>query len=250
MREPNVAKDSSRGTVQRVLLACGFVYALGYAVANDVIAAARYEGYSRMSQAVSELSASGAPTQSFLAATVPIFTVLLAAFGIAVWRAARGRRALRLAGGLLVAHALTFPLWLLAPMSLRTQIAAGAGTSSDTMHLVLTAMTILFILGQIASGAAALGTRFRVYSVATAATVLIAGALTGVQSAKLTVGAPTPWLGLTERVSIAAWLLWLAVLSLVLLRETVAASDGVLASRPWRHRSGAFASSTEPSSPR
>jgi hypothetical protein len=235
--------------VQKLLLACGILYALAFAVVNDVVAASRYEGYSRLSQAVSELSASGAPTKGLLTATVPVFTVAMIAFGIGVWRAAGARRALRVTGGLLVAHALTFPLWLLAPMSMREKIAAGAATSSDTMHIGLTIVTGLFIFGEITSAAVALGRRFRIYSLVTLATSLAAGVLTGAQSGRLAAGEPTPWWGLTERISILAWLLWLAVLAVALLRETVA-SDGVLASRPWRHRSGAFASSTGQSSPR
>ena len=53
----------SRTNLVRVLLACGVAYSLLYVVENDVIAATRYEGYSRMSQAISELSAKGGPDQ-------------------------------------------------------------------------------------------------------------------------------------------------------------------------------------------
>jgi hypothetical protein len=215
MREPD------RPTWPRVLLACGVLYSVGYAVANDVVAAALYQGYSRLSQAVSELSASGAPTKGFLAAMVPVFTGLMVAFGAGVVKAARGRRALRVTGGVLVAHGLSFSLWLLAPMSQRERIAAG-GTPSDTLHIALTVVTIVLILAQLGSGAAALGRRFRVYSIVTAVAVVISGILTGVQSRPMLAGLPTPWLGLTERVGISLWLLWIAVLAAVLLRESAA----------------------------
>jgi hypothetical protein len=228
----DVPTKSNRATVLNVLLACGVLYPLVYAVANDVVAATRYEGYSRMSQAVSELSASGAPTRPFLTAMLPIFSALMIAFGIGVWQSADGDRALRVTGGLLVAHGITAPLWLLAPMSQREEIAIGGGTVSDTMHIVLSAVTVLLILSQIGFGAAALGKRFRLYSILTAAAVLVAGALTGMQSSKIETGEPTPLLGLAERISIGAWLLWVAVLAVALLRAqgTRARQEGEVAS--------------------
>ena len=61
----------SRANLVRALLACGVGYSLLYVVQNDVVAASRYEGYSRMSQAISELSAKGAPTRRFLSAMLP-----------------------------------------------------------------------------------------------------------------------------------------------------------------------------------
>jgi len=61
---------------RRSLLACGLLYAVLYPIVNDVIAANLYDGYSRMDQAVSELSAVGAPARAFLTATVPVFSLL------------------------------------------------------------------------------------------------------------------------------------------------------------------------------
>lgn len=202
-----------------MLLACGVAYAVVYAVVNDVVAASLYDGYSRMSQAVSELSAIGAPTKPFLTATIPLCLALLAAFGIGVWRSAGGSRALRVAGALIVAHAASAPLWLLAPMSPRESIAAGAGGLNDTMHLAMTALTGVFILGYVGFGAAAFGWRFRVYSIVTVVTMLAAGMWTGAESARLSSGGPTPWLGFAERVSMVAWLVWLVVLSVARLRR-------------------------------
>lgn len=66
-------------TMVQTLLACGILYTLLYPIVNDVIAAAMYDGYSRTSQAVSELSAVGAPPRGFLAAFSPVFVLLLIA---------------------------------------------------------------------------------------------------------------------------------------------------------------------------
>jgi Protein of unknown function (DUF998) len=91
---------TTRISARQALLACGIVYALLYPIVNDVIAATLYDGYSRMSQAVSELSATGAPTHAFLTAVGPVFSLLLIGFGLGIWRSAHGKRSLRIAGAL------------------------------------------------------------------------------------------------------------------------------------------------------
>jgi hypothetical protein len=112
-------------------------------------------------------------------------------------------------------------------MTQREELGAGGGTFSDTMHIVLSALTVLLILSQIGFGAAAFSKRFRFYSILTAATVLVFGAKTGLYSPRLAAGDPTPWLGLVERISIGAWLLWMAVVATALLRDrTLAQGDG------------------------
>lgn len=205
----------------RYLLACGPAYALLYVLANDVVAAGLVPGYDRASQAVSELSAVGSPARGFLVAVLVVATALLASFGIGVRRAAAGRRALRATGDLLVAAAVVGVLWLPFPMTARADMVPGAMSTNDVGHIALTAATVLLITAQIATAAAAYGTGMRVYSAVTIAVTLGFGALTGVLSRDIATGAATPWMGLAERVCIGAWLLWLVVLGVVLLRETV-----------------------------
>lgn len=214
------------------LLACGVLFSLLSVVANDVIAATLYDGYSRMSQAISELSATTAPTKDFLTALLPISTVLMMAFGIGVWKSARGNRALRVTGGLLIAHGATFPVWLLYPMTSREEMVAGTVPANDLGHIALTTVTVLFIVSEIGFGAAAFGRRFRLYSLLTIPTVLVFGALTGLESTKVPEGEPTPWMGLFERINNWAWLLWLAVLAIVLLRARSAASKVTVPDTP------------------
>jgi len=211
-----VPDESGRSTLRRALLACGVLYSLLYVFSNDVVAATRYEGYSRMSQAISELSATSAPTKPFLTALLPIFTALLMAFGIGVWKSAQGSRALHVTGALLSAHAATAPIWVLFPMTTREEMGATMPVN-DLGHLLLSAVAIAFILAQMGFGGAALGKRFRSYSLVSAATVVVFGALTGIASREMPTGEPTPWLGLVERVSFGAWLLWISMLASVLL---------------------------------
>jgi hypothetical protein len=201
------------------LLGCGIVYPVTYVVVNDVIAAARYPDYSRTDQAVSELSANGAPTRRFLVRLLPAFSALNVAFGIGVGEAARGRRALRATSLVLLGSGATNLAWLPLPMSSRDAIARGEASDSDTGHLVLSGLTVAEIVALLGAGSGAFGTRFRMYSLCSAAVVLLSGALTSRQAAKLTNGQPTPRMGLYERISIGAWLQWMAVLAIILLRE-------------------------------
>jgi len=53
----------SRSIVRQLLLGCGALSSLLY-VATDVLGGTRYEGYSFSSQAVSELMAIGAPSET------------------------------------------------------------------------------------------------------------------------------------------------------------------------------------------
>lgn len=203
---------------RRALLACGLLYAVLYPIVNDGIAATLYDSYSRMDQAVSELSARGAPTRAFLTATVPVFSLLLTGFGVGVWRSAREQRSLMLAGALIIAHGAMGFLWIFAPMSPREVIAAGRATNADTMHLVLSGATGLFVAAYVATAAVAFGWAFRLYSIATVGAALLFGVLSA-QVEKIEAGEPTPYMGLLERVGIGAWLLWVAVLAVILMRE-------------------------------
>lgn len=108
--------------------------------------------------------------------------------------------------------------WLPFPMSSREDMAKGMRGVNDVGHLILTAVTLLLILAQIRSAAAVYGPRFRRYSLGTAASVLVFGALVGPGAQKLPEGLPTR-MGLVERISIGAWLQWMAALAVNLMRR-------------------------------
>ena len=219
-RAPRHARRDAAGethiTAHQALLACGVLYAVLYPIINDAIAATLYHGYSRMDQAVSELSATGAPPHTFLTAVGPVFSLLLIGFGLGIWRSAKGKRSLRIAGALVVAHGAMSFLWMFGPMSQRELLAAGEATSADTMHLVPSAATGLFVAAYVATTTFAFGWVFRLYSVVTIATALVFGILSA-QVDKIEAGDPTPYMGLLERIGIGAWLLWIAVVAVVLL---------------------------------
>ena len=67
----------------------------------------------------------------------------------------------------------------------------------------------------------AFGTRFRLYALATLAVVVVFGIIAGSQGGAIGANEPTPWHGVYERINIGGYLLWTAVLAVVLLRKPV-----------------------------
>jgi hypothetical protein len=202
-----------------VLLTCGVVYAVSYAIVNDAIAAPLYGGYSWLDQAVSELSAEGASTRAFLVAMAPVWSALLLAFGIGIWRAASTRRWLRWLGAVTAIHGLWSLAWIWFPMSSRADLATGGSGVNDTGHLVLVTATAIFVITELALAAASFGNRFRAYAAASAVVMLVFGSLTSSWPAKIEAGEATPWMGLFERISIVTWLVFLVVLAATLMRQ-------------------------------
>ena len=199
----------------KALLVCGIVSSLLY---GAMIGAIRYEGYSLISQVPSELTAIGAPTRPLWMLLGAVYTVLVTAFGWGVWKSAGRNRALRIVGGLILAFGSLGLLWPLASMHQRDVLAAGGGTFSDTMHVVLGGVTVLLMLLAIGVGAAAFGKRFRLYSIVTMLALGAFGALTFGDAPRIQANLPTPWIGLWERINIGLFLLWVVVLATVLLR--------------------------------
>ncbi|HEX6047940.1 MAG TPA: DUF998 domain-containing protein [Gemmatimonadaceae bacterium] len=202
--------------MRRILLACGIASSLVYAT-TDILGGLGYEGYSFTSQAVSELMATGAPSERFVDPLFMTSGVLALAFAVGVFREAADRnRALRATGALLIAYAIAgFTGPTLFEMHPR-----GAGTiADDTPHIALTGVLVALTLLASGVGAFALGKRFRIYSLATLATMTVLGVVSSRYGAQLAAGEPTPGFGIIERVLIYASMLWFSVLAVALLRR-------------------------------
>jgi hypothetical protein len=203
--------------IRKILLVCGILSSLLY-VAMLVVVAMRWEGYSSASQTVSELSAIGAPTRALWVVPAALYTVLVTAFGWGVWKSAGGIRVLHVVGASIAAYGALGLIWPFAPMHLRETLAAGGGTFSDTMHIVLASVTVVLMLLAIAFGAAAFGRRFRLYSIVSLLILAACGTLTFLDAPGIAANLPTPWIGVWERINIGVFLLWVIVLAAMLLR--------------------------------
>ena len=217
--------------VRKVLLVCGILAPLLY-VATDILATTLYEGYSYTDQTISELFAIGAPTRPLILVLAPAYALLVYAFGAGLWASAGGKRALRVvAAGLVGKEVLGLVVTLFFPMHMR----GVEGTLTDTMHGVLTLVGNVFFLLAIGFGAFAFGKRFRFYSIATMVLIVVGGVLTSLDIPQMAADLPTPWMGLWERMDAYAYVLWMAVLAVALLRARVKRPEKSLGRR---HASG------------
>jgi hypothetical membrane protein len=200
--------------VRKILLICGTLSSILY-VGTDILSAMQYEGYSYTSQAVSELSAIGAPTRPLIVSLMSIYGVLILAFALGIWGIDRRKRALRITAVLLVVYVVAGQVTsLFFPMHLR----GDKKTISDTMHKILTGVTVLFILLSIGFGANANGKWFRFYSIVTILVLILFGVWAGLDAPRIDAKLPTPWLGIKERINIYGYMLWVAVLAIILLQ--------------------------------
>jgi hypothetical protein len=198
--------------LRRWLLGCGIAASLVY-IGMQVFVPMQWEGYSVASQTVSELSAIDAPTRGLWVFLGGIYTVLFTAFGWGVAESAEGNRRLRATGILLVLQGLLNLHW--PPMHLR-----GAGlTLTDTLHIVWTVAAVVLMTLTMAFAAGAFGRRFRNFTIATLAVLIVFGMLTGVDGPRVAANLPTPWIGVWERISMAAFFVWMTVLAVLLLRR-------------------------------
>src|SRR4029453_16596998 len=210
----------TRDRLRKILLACGPLAALEY-IGWHELAALRWQGYSRISNAISELHFPRTPSKSLLDPWQGwVDSVLLAAFGIGIWLSAQGSRSLRVIGAVMIVPAAMIPLWMIF------------GEASIAAHLALVGVGILCWLVAMGFGAAALGKRFRIYSLVSLGLVVGFFALGFSYVPEANAGQPMPFLGLYERIGFSAYFLWMTVLAVALWqRPTLKGSDGELEAR-------------------
>lgn len=195
-------------TVRKALLAAGVLSSLLYVVATDFIAAGLWDNYSRTGEMVSKLFAVGSPARPVLLVLVGgFYTLLMIAFGSGIWVSAHKNRALRVTGALLIAYGASNIVASFFPLDLNSD-------ASVPMYIVATNTQLLLLLAAMGFGAAAFRGRLRVYSIVSLAASVVAGIVSFIAAPYQ----PTPVLGIGERISIGAFLLWVVVLAVALWR--------------------------------
>ena len=198
--------------LRKILLACGLLSSLWYVFIN-IYVPTQYEGYSQLTLTVSELSAIGAPTRKLWITLVAFYPILFAAFGVGVLQSAGNNRPLRVVGVLIIVYCIFNVYW--PPMHQRGQVP----TLTDTLHIVWASVTVLFMMVMMGFGAASFGKAFRIFTIVSIAFHVVFGILTSLEAPNIPTNGPTPTIGLWERINIGVFMLWVAVLSIVIARR-------------------------------
>jgi hypothetical protein len=220
----------------KVLLGSGIAASALYVV-TDVIASQRYPGYSYTDNTFSELAAQGAPTRPLVLGTIILGIPLFAAFAGGVWRSVGPNRIAGVAAVMLLGYeASGAAAQLFFPMKTRGASVAGEGTLRNALHPPMTMVSVIFLLLAVVFASKLLGTRFRYYSYATIAILLVFGVLSGLQGGRAEANLPTPWIGLEQRINAYVFMLWIAVLAIGLLRRGnhLAEMSGTSTVMRWR----------------
>jgi len=197
---------------QRVLLTCGIVAPVLY-VAAVVVGGIITPGYSHLAHDISGLIATDAPKKAVLDPLFIAYNVLLTAFGIGLLRAFgdRARAAGKTGAAIVIAiGALGLVLTIFFP---RDPIGADP-TFAGTMHIVFAGLMSVGTMVAIPLVGLHLRNVMRLrgyarYSFITLAVVVISG-LWAVQAA----ATGSELLGLAERITIGAFILWIFIIAL------------------------------------
>lgn len=206
-RRPTLHGIQRHDASRKALLAAGPLSSLLYVIATDIAAASMWDGYRRTEQMVSELFAVGSPGRDVLVPFTWLYTVLFTAFGMGVWNSVRGNRALRISGGLLTAYGLWNIMGALYPLTL-------GDDASVPMHILATNIQLALMIAAMCFVAAGFHGRMRAYSIIS----LVVSAVMGI-GAFMAAPGPNLVLGISERISIGAFLLWVAVLAVALWKR-------------------------------
>ena len=202
--------------MRKGLLICGILSMLWY-VAINIVVPMYYPGYDSASLTVSELSAIGTPTRTLWFVLCIFYSLLFIAFGIGIWLSANESRHLQVVSVVILIDGILGLYW--PPMHQREVIAAGGGTLTDTLHLVWAFVHLGLMLLMLGFGAAIFGKGFRAFTGIIVLTFIVFGILTTKESMGIEANLPTPNAGTWERVNIGAYMLWIIVFAMMLMRR-------------------------------
>jgi hypothetical protein len=209
---PLIISRNDTMNMHRRLLWCGVLSSIWY-IAINIYVPSLYEGYSMSALTVSELSAISAPTRIVWVLLVVLYPLLFVSFGWGVMRSAQKNFPLRITGILIIIYCFFNLYW--PPMHMR----GTEPTLTDTMHIVWASVTVLLMMTIMGFGAAALGKKFRFYTISSIVILFIFGALTGKEAPNIPVNGPTPMIGTWERINISIFMIWVIVLAIFLIAK-------------------------------
>jgi hypothetical membrane protein len=201
---------------RKTLLFCGILSSLLYVI-TDIIAVILWKDYNIADQTVSELFGINAPTKHLVVCLFIVYALLIYAFSFGVYISARKSRVIRIAAILIAGKEV---LGLIGTIFFPIHLRGVQGNYSDIMHGVVTAIGVfVFMFPAMGFGAAAFGKKFRIYSILTMIVFIIFGVLAGLKQPAYAANAPTPGMGILERINIYGYMIWIIIFTSTLLRE-------------------------------
>jgi hypothetical membrane protein len=199
----------------RLASVCG-IAAVGIYVGTTILGGLLDPGYSQTGRTISELTAAGAPDRGPLAVLYVSYNVLVAAFGYAVHRVAPREPRIRIGMYLLVLGGIA---GIALVTVLPTNLAGAPVTPTGRAHIAIAGLAALLTVAT--TFVMALGFR-RVEalrplargSFAAGAAIVVSGPLTAIA-----VASGSPFAGVSERITIGLFLLWVWGISVYLLFE-------------------------------
>lgn len=213
---PLIALRLNTVRMRKGLLICGILSSLWYLAVNVVVPMLN-EQYNAASLTVSELSAIGAPTRITWVLLCTLYPLLFSAFGWGILHSGATSRSLHMMGVIIIIYSVINLYW--PPMHTREIIASDGGSLTDTLHLVWASMTLIFMMIIMGLGAAGLDKQFLFYTIITWVIFIVFGVLTWLESPGIQANQPTPLIGVWERINIGAFMLWIVVLAIELLKK-------------------------------
>lgn len=147
--------------LRKQLLVCGILSSLFYA-AMDLIGGLQWQNYNWISQEFSRLSSVGAPSRHIHLILSVVYSLLVIAFGVGVWKSGTNKRYLRTMGLALIVYAIVSWIW---PQFYPEDLSKHVSEFTNIMHIALTVVTLLSWLIILILAIATLGNRFRIYSI-------------------------------------------------------------------------------------
>jgi hypothetical membrane protein len=198
----------------KILMLCGILAPIVYVIAV-ILGGLLRPGYSHLSEAVSELIATGAPNKSFLDPLFALYNLLTLAFGIGLFLSVRSDDQIRgkTAGILGSLFLIAEGIFGLITVFFAQDPGGVPTTFTGTMHIVLaglsslTSMLSILLMGFWFRNIPRLH-RFSPYSFISVAVVFLSGGL-GAAS----IAMKSPVLGLLERITIGGFLQWLLIIA-------------------------------------
>ncbi len=200
--------------MKKFLLFCGLA-AVALYISTAIVGAALYPGYSHLVNAISELLSVGAPNKAVLDVIFNIYGALLLLFAIGGFIAVKpNKKIARWGMGIFIFMQVVSFSWGFFPMDVPGTEPTFAGMMHNVIggFVALTTIIIPLLVGLGVKNSAC-GKKFALYSYISAAIIFVFG-LGGV----ILVANGGQIFGLTERITIGTFEIWVAVTALMLLQ--------------------------------